>query len=87
MLKYFLGCCLLALSSYGFAEQQTWYFVRHFEKHLGDNPILTEIVKARAEALAVFFSDKYLNHVYSTYYHRTLETDTPIAVLKDLSIE
>lgn len=87
MFKYFLGCCFLAISTFGFAEQHTWYFVRHFEKHLGDNPSLTEIGKARAEALAVFFSDKSLNHVYSTDYHRTLETATPIAVLKDLSIE
>ncbi len=55
MFKYLLGCCFLAISTFGFAEQHTWYFVRHFEKHLGDNPSLTEIGKARAEALAVFF--------------------------------
>ena len=55
MLKYFLGCCLLALSSFVFAGQQTWYFVRHFEKQLGDNPSLTEIGRVRAEALAAFF--------------------------------
>ena len=87
MFKYFLGCCFLAISTFGFAEQHTWYFVRHFEKHLGDNPSLTEIGKARAEALAVFFSDKSLNHVYSTDYHRTLQTATPVADFKNLEIQ
>ena len=87
MLKYFLGCCLLALSSFGFAGQQTWYFVRHFEKQLGDNPSLTEIGRVRAEALAAFFSDKPLTQVYATEYKRTLETATPVTVLKNLSIE
>jgi hypothetical protein len=55
MFQYFLGLCFLAISTFGFAEPQRWYFVRHFEKQLGDNPSLTETGKARAEALAVFF--------------------------------
>jgi broad specificity phosphatase PhoE len=69
-----------------FAYAQTWYFVRHFEKQQGDNPILTETGKARAKALAVFFSDKPLTQVYSTDYHRTLETATPVTELKNLPI-
>jgi 2,3-bisphosphoglycerate-dependent phosphoglycerate mutase len=72
MFKYLLGCCLLSLSSFSFAEQQTWYFVHHFEKQPGDNPNLTETGNARAAALAVFFSDKTFKHVYSTDYYRTL---------------
>ncbi|MFT6990132.1 MAG: phosphohistidine phosphatase SixA [Paraglaciecola sp.] len=87
MIKYFLGLCFLAISSISFAEQQTWYFVRHFEKQLGDNPSLTKTGKARAEALAVFFSDKPLNHVYSTDYNRTIETATPVAALKNVDIK
>lgn len=87
MLKYFLGCCFLAISNFSFAESQTWYFVRHFEKQLGDNPGLTETGKARAEVLAAFFSDKPLNQIFSTEYHRTLETATPVTVLKNLTIE
>jgi broad specificity phosphatase PhoE len=87
MKKYFLVVCLLAISTFGFAESQTWYFVRHFEKQQGDNPSLTEAGKARAEALAVFFSEKSLNSVYSTDYNRTLETATPVAELKGLAIE
>lgn len=87
MLKYFLGCCLLALPSFGFAEPQTWYFVRHFEKQLGDDPSLTKTGHARAEALAAFFFDKSLTQVFSTEYNRTLETATSVSALKNLSIE
>ncbi|MFQ3189348.1 MAG: phosphohistidine phosphatase SixA [Paraglaciecola sp.] len=87
MLKYFLGCCILALSSFSFAEPQTWYFVRHFEKQLGDDPSLTETGHARAKALAAFFSDKSLTQVFSTEYNRTLETATSVSALKNLSIE
>jgi hypothetical protein len=43
VIKSFLGLCILGISTFGFAEQQTWYFVRHFEKQLGDNPSLTDI--------------------------------------------
>ena len=87
MNKCLLGIWLLIISTLGFAEQQAWYFVRHFEKQLGDNPSLTEIGKTRAEALAAFFSDKPLNHVYSTDYNRTLETATPVAALKSVEIQ
>jgi hypothetical protein len=44
--KIFLGICLLAISTFSFAEQQTWYFVRHFKKQQGDNPSLTETGRA-----------------------------------------
>lgn len=87
MKKFFIGICLLAMSTFGFAEQQTWYLVRHFEKQLGDNPSLTETGKDRAEKLAAFFSDKSLNSIYSTNYNRTLETATPVAELKSLTIQ
>jgi broad specificity phosphatase PhoE len=79
--------CFLGISTFCFAEQQTWYFVRHFEKQLGDDPSLTETGKARAQALVDFFADKSLNSVYSTNYNRTLETATPVAQLKRLAIQ
>jgi broad specificity phosphatase PhoE len=87
MTRYLLGMCLLALSTFGFSEQHTWYFVRHFEKQLGDNPSLTVTGKARAEAFAAFFSDKPLNSVYSTDYNRTRETAAPVAALKSVDIQ
>ena len=87
MSKFLLGICLLAISSFAFSGQQTWYFVRHFEKQTGDNPSLTKVGKARAEALAAFFSDKSLTHIYSTDYARTIETATPVSELKSLEIQ
>jgi phosphohistidine phosphatase SixA len=87
MSKFLLGICFLAISSSAFAETQTWYFVRHFEKQVGDNPSLTEKGKARAMALAAFFSDKSLNHIYSTDYNRTLETSTPVSKSKSVEIQ
>ena len=83
MTKYFLGVCFLAISTFGFAEQQTWYFLRHFEKQQSDNLSLTATGKARA----AFFSDKPLIQVYSTDYNRTLETATPVSQLKSLDIK
>ena len=87
MIRYFIGLYILVISTYSFAEQQTWYFVRHFEKQPGDNPSLTKIGKTRAEALAIFFSDKPLNQVYSTDYNRTRETAAPVAALKSVNIQ
>ena len=78
---------LLILSTSCFADQQTWYFVRHFEKLKSDNPSLTDTGKARAIALATFFSDKSLSQVYSTDYNRTHETATPVAKSKNLEIQ
>ena len=87
MFKYFLSGCFLIFSTLSFADQQTWYFVRHFEKQKSDNPSLTDTGKARAIALSAFFSDKSLSKVYSTDYNRTQETATPVAELKSLQIE
>jgi broad specificity phosphatase PhoE len=87
MFKFFLVACFLINSTLSYAEQQTWYLVRHFEKQAGDNPSLTAIGKTRAKALAEFFTDKALNKVYSSNYNRTLETASPVAVLKSLEIK
>ena len=87
MFRYFLSGYFLFISTFSFADQQTWYFVRHFEKQKSDNPSLTETGKARALALSAFFYDKSLSKVYSTDYNRTQETATPVAELKSLQIE
>lgn len=71
----------------GFAEQQTWYFVRHFEKQKAVDPNLTEVGKARAQALAAFFANKPLLQIYSTDYNRTKQTAAPVAALKGLPIQ
>lgn len=84
--KYLFGACLLFATTFGFAEQQTWYFVRHFEKQTGDNPSLTVMGHSRAEQLAIYFSDKPLTAIYSTDYNRTIQTATPVADSKSLKI-
>lgn len=84
---FLLGFCLLAISTFSFAEPQTWYFVRHFEKQKALDPSLTEIGKARAQGLAEFFANELLLQVYSTDYQRTVQTATPVASKKGLSIQ
>jgi broad specificity phosphatase PhoE len=69
-----------AFSLNGFCgEDNSWYFVRHFEKQTGDNPELTEVGKKRASQLAAFFVDIPLDQVYSTDYKRTQQTAAPVA--------
>lgn len=69
-----------------YADTQTWYFVRHFEKQIGDNPHLTKIGQARAKQLAEFFASKEIHAIYSTHYNRTQQTATPVAESKSLEI-
>ena len=73
MFRYFLSGCFLLISTLSFADQQTWYFVRHFEKQKSDNPSLTDTGKARAVALAELFSDKTLNHLCSSSFQIILK--------------
>ena len=87
MAKFCLSICLLVFSNMGFAEQQTWYLVRHFEKQLAADPSLTETGKARAQALAEFFADKPLQRIFSTNYKRTMQTADPVAAQKALPIQ
>ena len=87
MAKFYLSLCLLVFSTLGFAEQQTWYLVRHFEKQVAADPSLTAIGKARAQALAEFFANKPLLQIYSTDYQRTMQTAAPVAKQKSLLIQ
>ena len=87
MFKFFLGICFLGISTFSFAEPQTWYFVRHFEKQSGDNPSLTSQGKSRADNLAKYFTDKPLTAIFSTEYNRTQETAAPVAKLKMLKTQ
>lgn len=85
--KILLSVWLVCMSGLSYAESNTWYFVRHFEKQSGHNPSLTEQGKARAVALAAYFKDISLNSVYSTNYNRTQETAAPVADVKGLTVK
>lgn len=78
------ACLLLSFSS--LAEQQSWYFIRHFEKQQGADPHLTALGKQRAQALIAALEGKSIKQIYSTQYHRTLESITPLAAERGLEI-
>ncbi len=68
----------------------TVYLVRHAEKDLSDpaarNPSLTPAGEERAQHLAQRLQNVPLSAVFSTSYVRTLNTVTPVAGQKNLSI-
>lgn len=72
-------------------EITTIYFIRHAEKDRSDakerNPHLTKAGLKRAEHWAHFFKDVNLSAVYSTQYHRTIETATPTAAQKNVAVQ
>jgi len=64
------------------------YLVRHAEKQAeGKNPSLTECGVLRAKQLASLLSKAKISNVYSTSYHRTMQTAKPLATLNKLPIK
>jgi len=88
---------LFLLSAYTFSgtaqevETTTYYLIRHAEKDRTDkanrNPHLAAHGKERALRWAEILKNFKLDAVYSTEYNRTIETGTPIAEAKNLSIQ
>ena len=79
---FFLSISLATSVVYG-QEITTYYLIRHAEKDLSDksnpNPHLTNIGRERAEEWKDYFKEVAFDLIYSTNYHRTMETATPIA--------
>ncbi|MFV0572329.1 MAG: SixA phosphatase family protein [Xanthomarina gelatinilytica] len=71
-------------------ETTTLYFIRHAEKERNDptnkNPHLTEKGNARAENWSSVLQNIPLDAIYSTNYHRTIETAQPTARKNGLDI-
>jgi len=69
----------------------TYYFIRHAEKDRSDssnkNPHLIEKGKQRAEQWSNVLKNITFDAIYSTNYHRTIETAQPTAVKNNLKIE
>ena len=92
-LKYiFLIVFLMgSLLSHAQEETTTYYFIRHAEKDRSDetnrNPELTTEGLVRAENWSVILKDVRLDAVYSTDYHRTLQTAAPTAKTQDLEVQ
>jgi broad specificity phosphatase PhoE len=68
----------------------TYYLIRHAEKDLSDmsnqNPHLTGTGMQRAQNWAKILKNIHFDAIYSTNYHRTLETAEPIAKALNLDI-
>lgn len=88
LLLIFLGLGQNACDS---QETSTYYLIRHAEKDRTDpsnkNPHLTEAGHERALKWKKVLSSIEFDHIYSTDYHRTIETVTPIAEAQNLDIE
>lgn len=73
------------------SESTTYYLVRHAEKDRSDktnrNPELTAQGHSRAENYKTLFKDVSFDFIYSTNYHRTIQTATPTAESKQLEIQ
>jgi broad specificity phosphatase PhoE len=82
-----LGFYFLLLSAFlsTATAQSTIFIVRHAEKaDATKDPDLSEVGRARAEALAKMLKDTNITAVYATEFKRTQQTATPLA--KALSI-
>ncbi|MCK0131141.1 histidine phosphatase family protein [Flavobacteriaceae bacterium F08102] len=94
MKKLVLLCLFLSYSFSGVAqalETSTYYLIRHAEKDRSDktekDPHLAVHGKERALRWAEIFKNLPLDAVYSTNFKRTIETGTPTAKAKNVSIQ
>ncbi|MGZ4983805.1 MAG: phosphoglycerate mutase family protein [Chthoniobacterales bacterium] len=82
-MKPLLLAAVLSLASIQLiSAQSTIFFVRHAEKAQdGDakDPDISEIGRARAEALAKTLKDARITAIYATEFKRTQQTATPLA--------
>ena len=71
-------------------ETTTLYFIRHAEKDRSNpdnkDPHLSEVGVLRALKWSYVFEKAPIDAVYSTAYHRTIETATPTANTKNVDI-
>ena len=86
MTKSIALLALLLLSWSCLAEQQNWYFIRHFEKQQGADPHLTVQGRQQAQTLVTALKGKVVNKIYSTQYHRTLESVAPLATERGIEV-
>lgn len=91
-------CFVLTFNAIGSSQETEitestthYYFIRHAEKDKSDpanrNPHLTEEGRKRASNWSNIFNQIRFDAVYSTQYHRTIETATPTADKNDLEIQ
>jgi phosphohistidine phosphatase SixA len=85
-----LTSCLQTKEEQSKTETSTYYFIRHAEKDRSDasnnNPHLIEKGKQRAEHWKDVLKNIKFDAVYSTDYHRTIETAQPTALKNNVEI-
>jgi broad specificity phosphatase PhoE len=88
MKKYLLIVAFFVLQiSFAQNNTTTYYFIRHAEKvDNSKNPDLSEIGLQRAQIWNKIFSEISLDAIYSTDYIRTIQTATPTANSKNITI-
>jgi len=89
LLSLLLTCCFsLDVEAIDPAHSYKLYLIRHAEKVPDGtrDPVLTEAGKKRAEQLAAWFEDKELNQIWSSDYHRTRDTATPLLTQSGLKL-
>ncbi|MBG6110097.1 broad specificity phosphatase PhoE [Flavobacterium sp. CG_23.5] len=88
MKKYLLIVAFFVLQvSFGQNTTTTYYFIRHAEKvDNSKNPDLSQTGLQRAKLWNEIFSEINLDAIYSTDFNRTLQTATPTATNKKISI-
>ncbi|HSU86244.1 MAG TPA: phosphoglycerate mutase family protein [Chthoniobacterales bacterium] len=82
MLPLFIGASLFA--SAAAAQPRVIFLVRHAERaaisgHVPSDTGLSEVGRARAEALAQALKDAQITAIYTSEYKRTKETAAPLA--------
>lgn len=88
-----ISLLLLFFSIYSFGQNNTttYYLIRHAEKIRSEvvlkNPHLNKKGLARAITWSQVFKDVKFDLIYSTNYHRTIETATPTQLNNALDIQ
>ena len=88
MKKYLLIIALFVLqTSFSQNNTSTYYFIRHGEKiDNSQNPDLSKSGHERAIMWNDLFADIQFDAIYSTDYKRTIQTVSPTALSKNISI-
>src|SRR5690606_34514351 len=93
MKSFILLFAFITSSIISFAQEvdvTTYYLIRHAEKDLSNpsekNPHLDSVGMNRAEKWKNLFNNVAFDAVYSTNYHRTIETAQPTAAKNNLNI-
>ena len=93
MKKYLIAILLFSITVTAFSQKEktTYYLIRHAKKVKTDatdkNPELNKIGKERAKSWKNIFDELKIDAIYSTDYHRTLQTVAPIAKSKKLTVQ